>query len=325
MFQKISTDSGNGINSKLTRLSVVMPVFNAGDFLIESISSVLNQSFTDFEFIVIDDGSTDGSDAVIRKFAAQDNRIVVIARENHGLVASLNEGIARARSNFIARMDADDIAMPNRLHTQIAYLHNHPECVCVGSDIEIMDDKGRKLVVWHQLQTDALIQSGALEGHGTICHPSAMFRKDAFVQCGGYRAAMYPAEDLDLWLRLGEVGALANVDQVLLRYRMQPASISSQAARDGRQRDAAKRASDDACQRRGLPVALFDAHESWRIDGTAGADFFNSLRFGWWAYGSKEFRTAAAYGLKAWRSAPASREAFSLWAKSLWWQLMSRG
>lgn len=306
-------------------VSVVLPVFNGGIFLDEAIASIRNQTFDNFELIILNDGSTDQSIEVIKKHAAVDPRLVVVDRENKGLVETLNEGVRLAKADLIARMDADDIAMPDRLRTQITYLHNHPECVCVGSDIEIMDDKGRKLVVWNQLQTDAAIQSGALKGHGTICHPSAMFRKDAFVQCGGYRAEMYPAEDLDLWLRLGEVGTLANVDQVLLRYRMQSASISSQAARDGRQRDAMKRASDDACQRRGLPVPLFDAYHPWRSDGTAGANFSNNLQFGWWAYGSKDYRTAAAYGLKAWRSAPTSREAFALWAKSLWWHLMSWG
>lgn len=311
--------------STLIAVSVVLPVFNGGKYLDEAITSIRNQKFNNFELIILNDGSTDQSIEVIKKHASVDPRIVVVDRENKGLVETLNEGVRLAKADFIARMDADDIAMPDRLRTQIAYLHAHPECVCVGSDIEIMDDKGRKLVVWSQLQTDAAIQSGALKGHGTICHPSAMFRKDAFVRCGGYRAEMYPAEDLDLWLRLGEVGSLANVDQVLLRYRMQPASISSKAARDGRQRDAAKRASDQACQRRELPVPLFDAHQPWRLDGTAGADFSKNLEFGWWAYGSKEFGTAAAYGLKAWRSAPTSREAFALFVKSLWWQLRSRG
>lgn len=313
------------MNSDNPLISVVLPVFNAEKYLGAAIESVVSQSFKDIELIILNDGSNDSSFKIILDYAKVDQRIVAVSRENRGLVETLNEGVRLAKADLIARMDADDIAMPDRLRTQFAYLHDHPDCVCVGSDIEIMDDKGRKLVVWNQLQTDAAIQSGALKGHGTICHPSAMIRKDAFVQCGGYRAEMYPAEDLDLWLRLGEVGTLANVDQVLLRYRMQPASISSQAAKDGRQRDAAKRASDDACQRRGLPVPLFDAHQPWRSDGTSGADFSNNLQFGWWAYGSKEFRTAASYGSRAWLSAPTSREAFALWAKSLWWHLMSRG
>lgn len=297
-------------------ISVVLPAYNAEKYISLAVNSILKQEMNKFELIIINDGSTDRTIKILEEFSRLDSRILVVNRENKGLVYSLNEGIKLAQTNIIARMDADDIAMPERFGEQMAYLDSHPDCVCVGSDIEIMDDQGRKLVVWKQYKSDADIQRGALQGHCTICHPSAMFRKSAFDLCGGYRQDMYLAEDLDLWLRLGEIGELANVDQMLLRYRMLPQSISGLAAKDGLQRAIMKRASDAACQRRGIERSLFEATKPWRSDGTAAEELLNNLKFGWWAFSSNEFRTASSYGWKAWRSAPTSRQAFMLFVKS---------
>jgi hypothetical protein len=222
-----------------------------------------------------------------------------------------------ARGTYIARMDADDLSLSSRLAVQIEYLESHPDCVCVGSNIELIDDRGRKLTVWHQLTSDSEIQREAMKGHGTICHPTAMIRRTAMDKLGGYRTEMYPAEDLDLWLRLGEIGSLANINQVLLRYRMHVGSVSAQAARTSAQRLAAERCCADAARRRGLAYSQFSEWEDWRSNGTASAEMAFDLRYGWWAFNSKEYSTAADYGLRAWRRSPLSREAFILWMKSL--------
>jgi len=152
-------------------VSVVLPVFNAEDFLCTALDSILEQDQADFELIAINDGSTDRSRALLEERQRHDPRVRLVSRANRGLVASLNEGIALARGRYIARMDADDIALPQRLRLQAAYLDQHPSCVCVGSDVELMDDAGRKLVVLQQLQQDVDIQAQALRGHTTICHP----------------------------------------------------------------------------------------------------------------------------------------------------------
>jgi hypothetical protein len=285
---------------------------------------VLQQTFSDFELLLLDDGSTDDSLAVMRAFQAKDPRCRVFTRENKGLVATLNEAIGLAQGRYIARMDADDIALPDRLGLQVAYLDSNPECVCVGSAVELMDELGRKLTVWPQYPDNEAIQLGALKGHGTICHPSATIRKNALISIGGYRAGMYPAEDLDLWLRLGELGLLANLPQVLLRYRMHSGSISGQAAKDGRQREAARKCCDEACERRGLAHKTFEASEAWRPDGTQQAQWENDLKFGWWAMASHEYSTATAYGWRAWRVAPFSRPATALLLKSIWQRMLSK-
>lgn len=280
-------------------ISVVLPVFNGGSYLEEAILSIRNQSFKDFEFIIINDGSTDRSLDVIRRHAYEDSRIIVIDRENKGLVATLNEGVAVAKGELIARMDADDVSSPERLERQHQFMISHSDCVCVGSDVEIIDDNGRKITVLHQLTLDVEIQNEALKGHTTICHPVAMFRRQAFIACGGYDPEMYPAEDLDLWLKLGEIGALANISEVLIRYRILPNSISGSAASDGRQRQAAKRASDRACIRRKLNGFRFEATLPWRPGTGKTESYLHLLNFGWLAYNSREYRTAISYGFNA--------------------------
>src|SRR4051794_24772902 len=110
-------------------ISVLLAVYNGGRYLRAAVDSILTQTFTDFEFIIIDDGSTDGSLATLREFAQRDPRINLVSRPNKGLTVTLNEGIALARGEFLARMDADDIALPQRFEKQIAYLRDHPECV----------------------------------------------------------------------------------------------------------------------------------------------------------------------------------------------------
>ncbi|NIC41033.1 glycosyltransferase [Aquabacterium sp. A08] len=305
-------------------VSVVLPVYNGGLYLPLALDSILAQRYTDFELLVIDDGSTDQSLAVLQAYAAQDPRVRVVSRANQGLVATLNEAIGLAQGRYIARMDADDIALPDRLGLQVAYLDSNPQCVCVGSAVELMDELGRKLVVWPQYPDNETIQREALKGHTTICHPAATMRKDALVASGGYRASMYPTEDLDLWLRLGELGQLANLPKVLLRYRMHSGSISGQAAKDGRQREAARKCCDEACERRGLADKTFEASEAWRPDGTQQAQWENDLKFGWWAMASHEYSTAIAYGWRAWRVAPFSRPATVLLLKSIWQRMLSK-
>ncbi len=212
----------------MPRVSVLLPVFNAGSFLRPAVQSILDQRFGDFELLVIDDGSTDESLAELQRFAARDERIRLQSRENRGLVATLNEMLAEAQGELIARMDADDIAMPQRFDLQVEYLAKHPKVVCLGGGIELMDDDGRRLHRPPPVRGDKAVQREALQGRIPICHPSSMYRRDAVQRVGGYRADAYPAEDLDLWLRLGEIGQLDNLGTCVLRYRIHAGSISVQ-------------------------------------------------------------------------------------------------
>ena len=121
------------------RVSVALPVHNCERYVAEAIESILAQTFTDFEFLIVDDGSTDGTLPILNRFAARDSRIRVISRPNTGIVGALNEMLGLARADLVARMDADDVALPVRFERQVRYLDEHPECVMVGSRVTIID------------------------------------------------------------------------------------------------------------------------------------------------------------------------------------------
>ena len=201
-------------------VSVVMPVRNASNYLKYSIESILEQSFGDFELLIVDDGSADDSAEVLRRYADADSRIRLTVRANAGLVPTLNEMLRAARGEFIARMDADDVALPNRFKDQLDFLRTHPDIVCVGGAYMRIDEKGRRLMRINLKQDHESIQKDALSGNCQLCHPSVMMRRNAVLTAGGYDKRWEYAEDLDLWLRLGEIGRIANLPQVILNYRL---------------------------------------------------------------------------------------------------------
>src|SRR4051812_12524034 len=130
------------MTSSARQISVVMPVWNGESFLAEAIESILAQTCRDFEFLIIDDGSTDGTPAILREFEARDPRVRVLWQQHEGLVAALNAGLAAARAPLIARMDADDVSTPERFELQLAYLQAHPECVVLGTAMLVTDPDG---------------------------------------------------------------------------------------------------------------------------------------------------------------------------------------
>jgi hypothetical protein len=180
----------------------------------------------------------------------------------------------------------------------------------------MIDEADRTIVQIKQPLDDAAIKRLALAGHAPLSHPSVMIRAGTLRELGGYRVEFYPAEDLDLWLRLGERGALANLAEPLIRYRVHSGSISGQAAQ-GRQRDAARRACVDAWTRRGLTDLTFDATDEWRPDETSASRLSFTLRYGWMAYSSGFRKTAIVYGLKAIRLLPTRQEGWRLFAVAL--------
>ena len=205
-----------------------MSVYNGERFLRPAIESVLAQTFTDFEFLILDDGSVDSSVAIAREFAARDSRIRIIARENRGLVASLNQLLAESCAAIVARMDADDICAANRFERQMAFLDSNPDYDVVGSwsrDIDVDGSAIHADGVDHPVTHDEMLQ--AIESGGQlICHPSAMYRRDAVLAVGGYHGAFVHCEDLDLWLRLASRTKLGNIPERLLEYRRSPQQVS---------------------------------------------------------------------------------------------------
>ncbi|WP_312491053.1 glycosyltransferase [Sphingomonas sp.] len=209
------------------RITVALSVYNNGPYLAAALDSVLAQSFGDFELLIVNDGSTDDSRAIIDAYAARDARVRAIHQANHGLVPSLNLMIAQARGAYIARMDGDDVALPERFARQVAFLDAHPDHGVVGTRVIPITETGEPRTDWsidHPIEAEAV--HAALEAGPLLCHPSVMMRRSLVTQVGGYRAAYRHCEDYDLWLRLDERTRMANLPERLLLYRYSTTQVS---------------------------------------------------------------------------------------------------
>jgi glycosyltransferase involved in cell wall biosynthesis len=208
------------------RLSVVMPVHNALPYLDAAVESVLAQSFAEFEFVILDDGSSDGSSEVLRGWAARDRRIrLVEGGARLGPAGSSNRVAREASAPLIARMDADDVARPDRLEKQLALFDAEPDSVLVGSLWDVIDEKGRKV---READRSRLLRDSPF---APFSHPTIMFRRDAFEAIGGYRAEADRWEDIDLYLRFAAAGRILVVAEPLVSVRH---SAVSTRLRDGR-------------------------------------------------------------------------------------------
>lgn len=273
-------------------VSVVMPVYNAQAYVGAAVRSIVAQSFQDFEFLIFDDGSTDRSSAILEHWASRDGRLRLFREGHRGYVPWLNEGITRAQGRYLARMDADDLALPQRFARQVAYLESQRACVAVGSDCLLIDPQGWPLRRLEQPRTHEEIDARHLRGQGGgLAHPSVMLRTEAARQIGGYRVDYQYSEDMDLWLRLAEVGRLMNLPEVLLKYRQHFQSVSH--LRRQRQLELIGFIVRDACRRRGLPpprpedlptpieVAALDLQQYW-AEVAAGAGHATTARKHFW-------------------------------------------
>ncbi|MGC4031251.1 MAG: glycosyltransferase [Tepidisphaeraceae bacterium] len=253
----------------MPRVSILMAVYNGRDYLPATMASMLEQTFTDFEFVIIDDGSTDGVTDLLRDYAAKDSRIKLTSRPNKGLTPTLNEGLRLCTAPLVARMDSDDLARPDRLAKQVAFMDAHPEVALLGGGYELIDQHGRLLTTLTPPTDNAALQQQCLDGTTPICHPLAMFRRDAALQVGGYDESYAVAQDLDLWLRLGEVGELACLPDVILQYRMHEKSVSER--KQAQQVANMKRTCETAWMRRGTQ-GIFKGEAGWRARTTPKAN-----------------------------------------------------
>lgn len=193
-------------------VSIIMSVYNGEKYLFESIESIINQTFKDFEFIIINDGSIDTSLEIIQNFQAIDKRIVLINRENRGLISSLNEGMSIACGEYIARMDADDISYPQRIQKQVDFLQRNQHIDLCGSWIRTFNENNSKLYKYPQF--DIQIKATFLF-QNPLAHPSIMFRKNLFSNYYPYR----DIEDYATWLFLAPNAQYENLQTPLLHYR----------------------------------------------------------------------------------------------------------
>lgn len=225
----------------MPKVSVIMPAYNAEKYINAAIDSILGQTFTDFELIVINDCSKDSTEDVILSY--RDQRIVYLKNEkNLGVAGTLNRGLVAASGEYIARMDSDDIAAPERLEKQLAYMQAHPETVVCGSRVRLFSDAGEGEFCNYP-QQDRQIKT-ALLFSCPFAHPSVMLRGTVLRDKGlRYEEAFEKVEDYRLWTQLAKYGEFANLPEPLLRYRKHPGQVcatSSQVQYEGKLRLAAE-------------------------------------------------------------------------------------
>lgn len=300
LVQHLDASDYQGKYQAMPRVSVLMPVFNAERYVEAAVRSVLGQTFRDFELLVVDDGSTDSSPAILRRLAALDSRIHLTSRANVGLIATLNELLTQARGELVARMDADDLSHPERFSRQVLFLKEKPAVVAVGSRVVFIDADGLPLMEAVDHFSHGDIDAALLGGRLGIVHPSVMIRAAACKAVGGFQADYTHAEDLDFFLRLGEVGMLANVPEPMLEYRVHDSSVSHRFFVD--QSRSADRAIRRALERRGLDS------DPTRVQSVAMTvpETRSQLhrKWAWWALGAGNVRTARKHATRAMMAEP---------------------
>jgi glycosyltransferase involved in cell wall biosynthesis len=200
-------------------VSIVLPVRDGAAFVVQAIKSILDQTLSDLELLVIDDGSQDATPAILAKFAASDPRVRIFTQPPVGVAGALNRGMTEARAALVARMDADDIAAPERLAVQVAALNDRPKVAGLGSSCRVIDRNG-KILGYRRVPTRSDQIRGLLRQTNCMIHPTMVLRRDAVLGIGSYRPAFRYCEDFDLWLRLSEHYDLLNVPDTLLDYRV---------------------------------------------------------------------------------------------------------
>jgi cellulose synthase/poly-beta-1,6-N-acetylglucosamine synthase-like glycosyltransferase len=206
-------------------LSVICCVFNGAAYLKEALASLFQQSFADFECIVVDDGSTDDTPRILRDCA--DPRLAVISQSNAGLTRSLNRALAVARGEYVARQDADDVSAPERFAKQVSYLSENPHVALLGTGIRVIDEHGRKVRDYLYPADDAGLRRALLERFNPLPHSSVMFRRAAVEALGGWDERFVKSQDYELYLRLIEHHQVASLREPLVSVRYRPDSLYS--------------------------------------------------------------------------------------------------
>ena len=212
-----------------------MPAYNAAAYLDEAVRSVLAQTFTNFELLIVDDGSTDATPDLLAAHARSDPRVRVLRQPNRGVVAALNRALAECRGRYVARMDADDVSLPHRLEAQVRYLDTHKDVALVGAYVSTIDEVGEPLssVVRFPLTHEALWASIGRR-KWVMCHPSVMFRREVALASGLYREDFRHAEDVEYFARVMSGSRAATLPEVLLRYRLHRGAVCSRHRLHGR-------------------------------------------------------------------------------------------
>jgi glycosyltransferase involved in cell wall biosynthesis len=298
------------------KVSVLLPAYNAEAYLASAIESVLRQTFTDFELIAVDDGSIDNSLSILHRYERTDPRVRVISRPNTGIVGALNDAFHASRGQLLARMDGDDLCLPERFARQVRHMDEHPDTVLLGANVMVMDADSDDVAPLKGLQfTHDRIDAALLERQWPVVHPAVMIRRTAMERLGGYREGTFPHEDHDLFLRLAEVGRIEALPEVLLRYRRHPKSVSWDSRSYGKMESIVR----EACARRGIPFHEEDptTTDRRRTPPTEPERLLRGKLYRTWAWhalSAGNISTARKYAFRAVRCRPLERENLKLLA-----------
>jgi glycosyltransferase involved in cell wall biosynthesis len=202
-----------------------MPVFNTAPFLDSALTSISRQTFVDFEFVAIDDGSNDGSTQILERFAAGEPRMKLLVRENRGLIATRNELLSAARGELVAWMDSDDVSLPDRLAAQSGVFSADQALVCLGTAAQCIDPEGQNLNVERYPSGHEEILIDQQKKYGAMRFPTTMMRRAVALQAGGFREPFRIGEDFDFLLRLSEIGKMGNLPDIHYLYRSHISSV----------------------------------------------------------------------------------------------------
>lgn len=294
--------------SSAPAVSILMGVYNADRYLGEVIVSLLGQTWQDFEMIIVDDGSTDRSPEILAEYAKRDSRIRILTQQNQGVGRAVNRALELARGKYIARADADDYSYPQRLEKQVAFMESHPDVVALGTGVMLVDPIGIPICPHLAATGHEAIEAELLRGNGSaVCQPSVMLRRDALVQVGGYDTRWRVTEDLDLFLRLAEVGKLANMTEQLVNWRQHLGSTNH--TRREQQLKESLALLKEAHEKRGLS---FDAScMNTRAEVPVSERL---LRWGWNALSKGYRKEAWGYAIRSLRLKPFSLPGYKLLA-----------
>jgi glycosyltransferase involved in cell wall biosynthesis len=289
-------------------ISVCMPACNAERYVAEAIESILGQTLGDFEFL-IEDSSTDGTTEILRRYAARDPRIRLEVQPRRGVAGALNGLIERSRGEFLARMDADDVALSERFARQVEYLRARPECVLVGCRAWEVDTDGDPIGEYATLAEHEEIDAFHFQMKGpALLHPTVMMRRDALLAIGKYRN-LSMIEDVDLYLRLAEHGRLARMPEFLLMYRVHSDNASRSTSHMERSYAVLCEILTDAYRRRQLPVTLPSPPDLLPLD-PPGPE--RDWAWAWRSLMSGHPRTARKYARRVLARRPLSLESWKL-------------
>lgn len=208
------------------KISILMPVYNGEKYLHSVMKNMIDQTFKDFELLIMNDGSTDRSGEILETYAKKDHRIKIFHQKNSGIVKSLNTLVTHAKAEIMARMDADDKAYPERLQVQYEHMLKHHDTVLLGSGCVVFRDGVEKTGINDAFCED-FMNRWFLVFNCAFTHSTVMYRKKAFIAAGGYWQSEYPAEDYGLWIRMKKFGKIENLPDILGEYRLNSNSISA--------------------------------------------------------------------------------------------------